>query len=93
MELLPYLYYHTSVSHSCPLRCHSTQLLLLLLQHKLHHGGMRSAVTAILYGVWVQVYLLKKPANFGPHFLANESETREATQCVRISSVRASQWR
>ena len=24
----------------------------------------------------VQVYLVKKPVNFGPHFLVNESETR-----------------
>ena len=41
----------------------------------------------------VQVYLVKKPANFGPHFLVNESEARETAQCVRISSSRASQWR
>ena len=26
--------------------------------------------------VLVQVYLVKKPVNFGPHFLVNESETR-----------------
>ena len=24
----------------------------------------------------LQVYLVKKPVNFGPHFLVNESETR-----------------
>ena len=24
----------------------------------------------------IQVYLVKKPVNFGPHFLVNESETR-----------------
>ena len=25
---------------------------------------------------FIQVYLVKKPVNFGPHFLVNESETR-----------------
>ena len=32
-------------------------------------------IAKVLYRT-VQVYLVKKPVNFGPHFLVNESETR-----------------
>ena len=51
----------------------------------------RAAVLVLTASAAVQVYLVKKPAYFGPHFLANESETRQTARCVRISSSRASQ--
>ena len=41
----------------------------------------------------LQVYPVKNPADFGPRYLAYGTGTRGATQCPRISSARASQWR
>ena len=37
---------------------------------------LRAGVYATRLPFMVQVYLVKKPVNFGPHFLVNESETR-----------------
>ena len=58
-----------------------------------HTAGRRACLGLYCIPFFLQVYLGKKPANCGPHFLVNESEARETAQCVRISSTRASQWR
>ena len=41
-----------------------------------HDGYLLACLFACLLVNVLQVYLVKKPVNFGPHFLVNESETR-----------------
>ena len=70
-ELTVYLHVHRLTSG---LKRGTARIMAVTGQEADERVGEECATSSFLR---LQVYLVKKPAHFGPHFLVNESETRE----------------